>query len=1071
MLGKKAKARIPHFERPGHGTISAGAEILQQDAVRLFERVAEEVLHGDRELFDSLSPHERRVVVEWMSDAIVEGKAETSLHDVLWEIDHVRKPVGIETFIHDDFYFGRIAKELNGRWKEDLYTVFSPGSPIFEWVMCLSGDTRVPLLDGSSRSLAELHADFERTREPFWVYSYSKHGWVVPGRCTRVTKFRPDKLFKITLDDGTTMRANADHEFVCRDGVKRKVAQLKPGDRLMPFHTREQVMGSDTSVPYEQVYHPGVQRYEFTHQVVGRHVAGGKSPEKVNGQRATVHHKNVRHRDNRPENLEWMGWEDHMAWHQSYGHSPAKRAATSRRQSAACKDPASPIRRGHARFMASAAGRALAVANLSQAVVTLDEYRRRGVKGARSRWSDPTQRASARRRCTARNKGNTWAKLRKCNRRDVTVERIYDTFEAEGSLTATYVALGASRNAVVRVLRDSGLTIDDVKRGYRNHRIVSIEPDGVEPVYCLTVPQYENFALDLGRRRGVFSGNTGALGIGKTTLAASGICYRLTQLICLRDPASYYGLLPGSLVIFGVYSITKRQVADTGYTNIRGYIDTSPYFVQQFPRSTKIDSKIDFEPHTKRKLQVIPGSTELHALGLNLFAFQMDEVNFMRVKDDKDAGVMKGQAYDLYNATYTRLLSRFTRKGGTLPGMMFLLSSRNAQTSFLEEHLRRSRTGEHSHTTHVSDYALWEVKTKAYTWPGFKVEVGDRVAKSRLLKDGDTQRAGSRLVEVPWEYHKPFTEDVDQALRDIAGVATFNLSPLISDRTSIFDAISQDLVHPFSKATITIDLNDPTLIEDHFLLKAVGKIRASRWQPRLNPEAPRYIHVDIGLTNDSLGLAMSHVAGRVKNERVNNDGTLSVVSNPFIVVDLMVRIMAAPGGEVDLSKVRAFIFYLRNIGYPIARVTFDQFQSSDSIQILKKENIDSGHQSVDKDDTAYLSLRSAFFDRRVATYDYRVFQDEVLDLQRDIKKRKVDHPTKAASGGKGSKDVADAVAGSIWLCMNDERALHSTVADVEYDRTGAQRRSVAADMTIAAPPRAQLGGGVAWEELQANVGD
>jgi hypothetical protein len=538
---------------------------------------------------------------------------------------------------------------------------------------------------------------------------------------------------------------------------------------------------------------------------------------------------------------------------------------------------------------------------------------------------------------------------------------------------------------------------------------------------------------------------------------------------CLREPARYYGLLPGSLIVFGVYSITKRQVADTGYTNIKGYVDTSPYFRQQFPRSTKIDSKVDFEPRTKRKIQIIPGSTELHALGLNLFAFLMDEVNFMRVKDDKDAGVMKGQAYDLYNATYTRLLSRFTRKGGTLPGMMFLLSSRNAQTSFLEEHLRRVKGSEHSHSTHVSDYALWEVKNKQFTWPGFRVEVGDRVSRSRLLKDAEKPRTGARVVEVPWEFHKPFTEDVDQALRDIAGVATFNLSPLISDRPSVFEAVSDALVHPFTRDVVTVDIQDDTRIEDHFLLKSVCKITNSKWGPKLNPQAPRFVHVDIGLTNDALGIGMAHVAGKTRNERMNPDGTISTMVNPYIVVDFMLRVVAMPGGEVDLSKVRSFLLYLRNIGYQLMRVTFDQFQSSDSIQILKKEGIETGHQSVDKDDNAYLMLRSSFFDRRIGIYDYKPFIDEVLDLQRDAKKRKVDHPQRASDGSKGSKDVSDCVAGAIWLCMNDERAMHSSIVDIEYDRTG-PARSKPKEMVRPVEVVKKVGASrTTWDELRDNV--
>lgn len=695
MAGRLVRPKTPTFGKPGKGRITASKEILQEDAARLFERVAEEVMHGDRDVFDSLSEHERKIVTQWMSDAIVDGEADNALHDVLWEIDYVRKPVDIDTFMEDDFYFGRIAKDLHPKWKSDMRAVFGPGSRIFEWIM------------------------------------------------------------------------------------------------------------------------------------------------------------------------------------------------------------------------------------------------------------------------------------------------------------------------------------------------------------------------------------TGAIGIGKTTLAGIGTGYKLYHLSCLRDPARYYGLLPGSLIVFGVYSITKRQVADTGYSNIKGYIDTSPYFRQQFPRSTKIDSKIDFYPRTKKRIQVIPGSQELHALGLNLFTFLMDEVNFMRVKDDKDAGVIKGQAYSMYNATYTRLLSRFTRPGGTLPGMMFLLSSRNAETSFLEEHLRTVKGGEHAYSTHISDYALWEVKNKAYTWPGFRVEVGDRVSRSRLLKPKEVARAGARVVEVPWEYHKPFTEDVDQALRDIAGVATFNLSPLISDRPSVFEAISPALQHPFTRDDVTIDISDDTLIEAYFVLKSICKIQNSKWGPKLNPLVPRYVHVDIGLTNDRLGIAMGHVAGRVRNERSNPDGTLSTTSNPYVVIDLMLRIGSPPGGEVDLSKVRAFLFYLRNIGFPIARVTFDQFQSSDSIQILKKERFDAGHQSVDKDDEAYLSLRSAFFDRRISTYSYKPFEDEVLDLQRDMKKRKVDHPQRASNGQKGSKDVSDAVAGVVWLCMNDERAMHSTVADIEYDRTGAKRKRE--EMTAATPPRTVGVAKTTWDALRANV--
>ena len=1040
--------------------------------MQLFERVAEETLYGDRELFDELSKHERALVVEWLAEAIVDGQAETTLHDLIWEVDYVRKPPEIEEFVESDYYFGRAASFLHPRWKEDLFEVFAPGSLIFEWIMCLTGDTSVPLLDGTSKTLKELHGGWDG--EPFWVYSYSKHGWVVPSECTRVTKFREDQIYKVMLDDDTSVRANADHEFVCRDGGKKKLRDLKIGDRLMPFHTRWRSMGSKSE--YEQVYHPGAQHYEFTHRVVGRYVAGGEIPKKVNGQRPTAHHKNVRRWDNRPGNIEWMGWEDHTEWHRRHGPSEEHRAVISERQKKAASDPNSPMRLGHKRFMNSEAGRELSRMNLAKARVTMGERRRRLLRARELRWEDPAQRDAAADRCRVRSAGNEWGRLTSRVRRDVDVDDIREAYIETGTLSGVYARLGISRNAVVRILRDEGLTLDDVRCAYRNHRVVSIEPDGVEPVYCLTVPKYENFALDLdGNRRGIFSGNTGAIGVGKTTVADVALGYKLCGLSCLRDPARYYGLLPDEKIVFGIYSKTLTQAADAGYYKLRGYIDNSTYFREHFPRDMKKDSRIDFEPNTKKKIQVSQGSRSGHALGIDLFAFLMDEANFMEEKQDKATGKNVGQAYDLYNATYTRLQSRFGRPGGVLPGMVILVSSRNAQTSFLEEHQRTVLGGSFAKHTFVSDYALWETKPKhRYTFPGFRVEVGDRHASSRILKKGEHVRKGARTVEIPLELRKMFDEDIDQALRDTAGIATFNVSPLIRDRESVYDAAHPQMTHPFTRTEVICDIADNVLIEEHLKLRALARVVSSKNVPRLNPKCPRFIHVDIGLTNDALGIAMGHVAGTVRNERINAEGTLSTVINPFVIMDLMLRVRAPAGGEVDLSKVRAFILYLNRI-FPIAKITFDQFQSSDSIQILKKRNLDAGHQSVDKKEDAYLSLRSAHFDRRISMCHYDPYIDEVLDLEREIKpnrRNKVDHPKKSSKGGKGSKDVSDAVAGVVWLCMHDDRAVHESVADLEIAPRAlvGQTKRAANDPVPPDASRERIGAAKkTWDDLRGNV--
>lgn len=453
---------------------------------------------------------------------------------------------------------------------------------------------------------------------------------------------------------------------------------------------------------------------------------------------------------------------------------------------------------------------------------------------------------------------------------------------------------------------------------------------------------------------------------------------------------------------------------------------------------------------------LVRNSRELHALGLDLYSFAIDEMNFMQARADRDQGRTVGQAYDLYNSTHARITSRFLRPGGTIPGIMLLMSSKNAQTSFLEELLKQRREAGLAHT-YVSDYALWDVKpAHRFILPKFRVEVGDRVAKSRLLSDtnltalrqhnggklslaetckrgvppaevkGEAPRAGATVVEVPGEYLRTFDEDVDQALREAAGVATFNVSPLIRDRVSITDAIRADIPNPFTREEVTLNVEDNVLLEDHFKIDVAARIVDGAWIPRLNPTLPRFVHVDLGLTGDAAGLAMGHISGVKQVERLNPDGTRSAIESPFIIIDLMLRILPPAGSEIDFAKIRAFLGYLKR-AYPIVKVTLDGWQSVDFVQIVRKPPLrfEADIQSIDRTDGPYVSLRSAHFDRRIAMYAYQPYIDEVLDLQRvkraNSEQWKVDHPEKATKGGKGRKDVSDCVAGVVAGLLEDAR--------------------------------------------------
>ena len=100
---------------------------------------------------------------------------------------------------------------------------------------------------------------------------------------------------------------------------------------------------------------------------------------------------------------------------------------------------------------------------------------------------------------------------------------------------------------------------------------------------------------------------------------------------------------------------------------------------------------------------------------------------------------------------------------------------------------------------------------------------------------------------------------------------------------------------------------------------------------------------------------------------------------------------------------------------PITWVTLDSYQSVDTMQILRAEGFFSGYQSVDTSIIPYQLTKNALYDGRVRIGKHPKLLHELLNLELDYKRGKVDHVP------NGSKDVADAFAGVVYgLTMRRE---------------------------------------------------
>ena len=169
-------------------------------------------------------------------------------------------------------------REVQIRWYRQLiWELIDRGFEIvlvtFDQFQCLSGDTRIPLLDGTTQTMKELDG-----RENFWVYSIDSNGSVVPGLVKKAqwTGYRSD-MVEVELDNGEVIKATQDHRFMMRDGSYREAGSLLEGDSLMPLYRRERQL-SKTSRFYEQLWHPepleGRNRWQFTHSMVSNHFYG-----------------------------------------------------------------------------------------------------------------------------------------------------------------------------------------------------------------------------------------------------------------------------------------------------------------------------------------------------------------------------------------------------------------------------------------------------------------------------------------------------------------------------------------------------------------------------------------------------------------------------------------------------------------------------------------------------------------------------------------------------------------------------------------------------------------------------
>lgn len=484
-----------------------------------------------------------------------------------------------------------------------------------------------------------------------------------------------------------------------------------------------------------------------------------------------------------------------------------------------------------------------------------------------------------------------------------------------------------------------------------------------------------------------------AIGSGKSFKVSIIFSYLIYRLLCLQSPQKHYGLAAGSKIAFVNMAPSATTAKDIVFSEIKTRIDYSPWFRKYYPPNPRVTSKLLFdhiaedeagkplEPYTGQKnIAVIPGNSSKNmAIGYNVFGGVVDEAAFFETQEN----IGRGSAENV-GELGMRLSRRVKSRFGTA-GLMIYISSANYAGDFIEGKVEESHKYKR---TFGRRRALWESKPPgAYSNETFLFD-------TTKLKIVTLKEKGKDTIEIPADFLDDFIKNPSKALRDFGSMGSEAINPFM-DKEAVLAIMDKATVkHPITRES---EMGYPLEWAEWF--KPV-----SYWVA---------IHIDLSKSRDACGLSMG--------------GWDPVRKRP--VWHLIHQIRASKRNNLDYSRVRQMVLDLKLMGWKIWIVSYDNFQSVDSRQILEKKGLDTEYLSCDKNLEPYETLQSYTNTGEADYYHHEILERELrrLELVNGIK---VDHPP------GGTKDVADGVAGvAYWMPTLKDQA-HDLVHAVVVNRPG-----------------------------------
>ena len=249
---------------------------------------------------DGLKPSQRRILMAMSDLNLTPGAQHRKSAKIAGDTSGNYHPHG-EAIVYPTMV--RLAQDFNMRYP------LVDGQGNFG---CFTGDTKIALLDGTEKTFAELA--LLPPDEAFYVYSVDADGRIVvgEGRHSRITR-QQAQLLEVTLDNDEVICCTPDHRFMLRDGTYKQAQDLTPEDSLMPGYFASAPVKEGLNA-YLQVKQPATDEYEFVHCLADKYNEHHGLTAPTTGP-FVRHHKNFNRWDNRPTNIERLGFLEHLHLH------------------------------------------------------------------------------------------------------------------------------------------------------------------------------------------------------------------------------------------------------------------------------------------------------------------------------------------------------------------------------------------------------------------------------------------------------------------------------------------------------------------------------------------------------------------------------------------------------------------------------------------------------------------------------------------------------------------------------------------------------------------------------------